>query len=135
MPTGSGLGRGAWSGCSPGPGSTGPGGVAAAGAWVQVLPLLRLVLRVLVRALDEVTQLHRLGWRDVGEALDDVPAVVLVHRGQVHGEDDVVAGGVQLHAAHGGGPPHPALERRGDRLALEAPGLLDALGPEVPAVV
>src|SRR2546425_1689804 len=124
-----------WSGWSPSPRSTGPGGGAAARAGVQVLPLLRLVLRVLVRVLDEIAQLHRLGWRDVGEALEDVPAVVLVHGGQVHGEDDVVAGGVQLHMAHGGVPLDPALERLGDRLALEAPGLLDALGPEVPAVV
>src|SRR6267143_2662885 len=124
-----------WSGWSPSPRSTGPGGGAAARAWVQVLALLRLILRVLVRVLDEVAQLHGLGWRDVGEALEDVPAVVLVHGGQVHGEDDVVAGGVQLHTAHGGVPLDPALERLGDRLALEAPGLLDALGPEVPAVV
>src|SRR6266481_5222011 len=124
-----------WSASSPSPRSTGPGDGAAARAWVQVLPLLRLVLRVLVRVLDEVAQLHGLGWRDVGEALEDVPAVVLVHGGQVHGEDDVVAGGVQLHAAHGGVPLDPALERLGDRFALEAPGLLDALGPEVPAVV
>src|SRR5438270_2338364 len=124
-----------WSGWSPSPRSTGPGGGAAARAWVQVLPLLRLVLRVLVRVLDEVTQLHRLGWRDVGEALDDVPAVVLVHSGHVHGEDDVVAAGVQLHAAHGRVPLDAALERLGDRLALEAAGLLDALGSEVPAIV
>src|SRR5882724_3786959 len=105
-----------WSASSPSPRSTGPGGGAAARAWVRVL--------------NEVAQLHGLGWRDVGEALEDVPAVVLVHGGQVHGEDDVVAGGVQLHVAHGGVPLDPALERLGDRLALEAPGLLDALGPE-----
>src|SRR5581483_9779599 len=112
-----------------------PGGDVAARVRPGMLPLLRLVLRVLIRVLDQVAQLHGLrGW-NIGKALEHVPAMILVHGRQVHGEDRVMTGRIHLHVPHRRVPFDAALQRFGDRLALEAAGLLDGLGPEVPAVV
>src|SRR5437773_3839070 len=112
-----------------------PGGRDAARARRWMGSLLWLVLRVLVRVFDQIAQLHGLGRRDIREALEDLPAVLVVHRRQMHGEDDVVTGRIHLDVTHRRVPLDPALHRLRHGLPVEAPRLLDPLGPEVPAVV